>query len=356
MFLRFINGCLALIPVGAYWTFFSQKPQVLGLTGHNATNADALRACMNRGGPPALLMAEAAERRLASFAVVGDFARLADTARLASAVLRRPLNGTSYNHSTRKEGAGAAGLAKEDAEFYGDAEEEAAAAAAADEQERQSSQSSSSSAGQQQQRTRLHEAVLVDKRSQLRRAQAALRKAGQEQYASRQAKNDALKKLQSDVAVVQANLQLLEGGASAASAHLDAASRQAAEAAARAAAMDQAATRQHTVGEHFMRCTVHAQRRSARQRRTALSLLRWRDGSHWQFSAHGRGALPVGTLALLRGFNSADAYLAAAAAKLFDARFSRLLQVGVHQPGKTAVILQHHHSLSVFIGESGTCA
>ena len=54
MFLRFINGCLALIPVGAYWTFFSQKPQVLGLTGHNATNADALRACMNRGGPPAL--------------------------------------------------------------------------------------------------------------------------------------------------------------------------------------------------------------------------------------------------------------------------------------------------------------
>jgi hypothetical protein len=294
---------------------------VLGLTGDNVTGADALRACVNRGGPPALLMAEAAERRLASFAVVGDFTRLADTVRLASAVLRRPLNGSSYNHSTRKEAAGAAGLAKEEAELYGDVEEEAASAVEADAQERQSQASPG-------QRTSLHEAVLVEKRSELRRAQAALRKAGQEQYASRQAKNDALKSLQSQVAAVQANLLLLEGGASAASAQLDAAAREAAEAAARAAAMDQAATRQHTVGEHFVRCTVNAQRRSARQRRTALKLLRWRDGSHWQFTAQRRGALPAATLALLRGFNSADAYLAATAAKLFDARFSRLLQVG----------------------------
>jgi hypothetical protein len=291
---------------------------VLGLTGDNVTGADALRTCVNRGGPPALLMAEAAERRLASFAVVGEFTRLADTVRLASAVLRRPLNGTSYNHSTRNAAAGAAGVANEEAELYGDAEEEAAAAAEA--QQRQSQASPG-------QRTSLHEAVLVEKRSELRRAQAALRKAGQEQYASRQAKNDALKHLQSQVGAVQANLQLLEGGASAASAHLDAAAREAAEAAARAAAMDQAATREHTVGEHFMRCTVNAQRRSARQRRTALKLLRWRDGSHWQFSAQGRGALPAATLALLRGLNSADAYLAATAAKLFDARFTRLLQV-----------------------------
>jgi hypothetical protein len=40
--------------------------QVLGLTG-NATDVDVLRACANRGGPPAMLLAEAAQVRLCRY-------------------------------------------------------------------------------------------------------------------------------------------------------------------------------------------------------------------------------------------------------------------------------------------------
>ena len=58
----------------------------------------------------------------------------------------------------------------------------------------------------------------------------------------------------------------------------------------------QAAARPLSAGEHLVRCTVNAHRRSSRQRKKALQHLRWRDGTHWAFGAQRRATLPAATL------------------------------------------------------------
>jgi len=313
--------------------------QILGATNNShdvpAHEAARLAQCAARGGPPAALLAEAAERRMAGFHFVGLFDDLHATARLAAATLGRRMNGTAYKLKTSAQEAAAPYDEGEETADEAEAEPVNPKSVLYSRTESSSNDGLHSQALEPEVSEAVHLKVLESARADVRRAQAAARKASRQQFSSHGHKQAAMASLDAEVVKTKTALSMLEGAAfnrvsepselsephaGAAEGAEAARTRKAAERAARWAVVDKAAELADDVATTFLKCE-HKMKQSGRKRRAkAMGRLRWACGTPLIFSHEARRGLPRQTMAAIRYANSADRLLHAAAQKMHKAR------------------------------------